>query len=110
MKKMIIGLALFASLVSPSFAVSKLQIKGDYPVCISSDAFERLQAILQHKDEAAFKKIMTTECFMPQEGITVDKVVSRGWTNGVSHIKVYHDGRLHDLWTNTKNVGSPTTK
>lgn len=83
-----------------------MELKGDYPACISQESFERLSAILQHKDEAAFKKIMTTECFMPKAGVQIDKVVSRGWTSGIAQVKVYLDGNLYDLWTNTENLAS----
>lgn len=103
MKKLFF-LAIFTLGLSTS--AMALQLNGNYPVCISQDAFERLTAILKHKDEAAFKKIMTSECFMPEAGIKIDKVVSRGWTNGIAQVKIYTDGKLYDLWTNTESLGS----
>ncbi len=102
--KKLLWLAIFGFGFSTS--AMALQLKGNYPVCVSQDAFERLTAILKHEDKAAFKKIMTSECFMPEAGVKIDKVVSRGWTNGIAQVKVYTDGKLYDLWTNTENLGS----
>lgn len=87
-----------------SFTAHAAELNGKYPVCISRDGFERLQAVLKHSDEAAFKKIMSTQCFMPKEGTHVDKVVSRGWTDGVAQVKLYADGELYDVWTNTESL------
>lgn len=100
MKKIITALLL----VGCSFATSATQLNGKYPVCISKEGFDKLQAILKHSDEKAFKKIMTTECFMPKEGAEIEKVVSRGWTDGVAQLKVYADGELYDVWTNTESL------
>ena len=41
---------------------------------------------------------------MPQEGMPVEKVVARGWTDGVAQLKVYADGELYDVWTNTESL------
>lgn len=100
MKKIITAILLSGC----AFASTAAQINGKYPVCISRESFDKLQAILKHGDESAFRKIMKTECFMPQEGMPVEKVVSRGWTDGVAQLKVYADGELYDVWTNTESL------
>lgn len=87
-----------------SFIATAAEINGQYPVCTSRESFDKLQAILKHSDEAAFKRIMKTECFMPKEGMPVEKVVSRGWTDGVAQLKIYADGDLYDVWTNTESL------
>lgn len=106
MKKTLLMCILGLISVTNAYAVPKLHLQGKYPVCTSEKAFERLQAILQHNDLESFKKIMRTECIMPDEKIEIDKVVSRGWTSGVAHVKIYIEGNLYDVWTNTENVGS----
>ncbi|EGX5147816.1 hypothetical protein DQ657_27435, partial [Salmonella enterica] len=100
MKKIIL-LALVLSGVTTTAFAEGITLNGKYPVCISESAFKRLQAIMTHNDEKSFAKIMTNECFMPKAGTAVDDVVSMGWTNGIAQVKVYKDGYLYDLWTNT---------
>ncbi|HHB1471743.1 TPA: hypothetical protein ACOFFI_000292 [Yersinia enterocolitica] len=101
MKKRILVALLIAGFSSGAMAV---KLNGKYPVCGSADAFERLSAIALHQDEAAFTEIMQTECFMPKAGLPVDKVVTMGITTGVAQVKVYHDGQLFDLWTNSESL------
>ncbi|CQD62890.1 hypothetical protein ACTZGB_01310 [Yersinia bercovieri] len=101
MKKRILVALLIAGFSSSAIAV---KLNGKYPVCESADAFERLSAIIQHQDEAAFKTIMQTECFMPKVAIPVDKVVTMGITTGVAQVKIYHEGQLFDLWTNSESL------
>jgi hypothetical protein len=103
MKKIIIASLLTFGL-SP--AAMSAQLKGDYPACISKDAFERLSAIIQHDDQEALKEISKTECFMPKKGLPIEKVESMGWTSGVAHVKIYASGQLFDLWTNSENLKS----
>ncbi|HHR4052779.1 TPA: hypothetical protein ACS50C_004754 [Salmonella enterica] len=103
MKKIILLALVLSSITTTAFAAGTT-LNGKYPVCISESAFNRLQAILTHKDEKSFAKIMTTECFMPKAGTAVDKVVSTGWTNGIAQVKIYSDGNLYDLWTNTESL------
>ncbi|WP_225622383.1 hypothetical protein [Musicola keenii] len=86
------------------FNAGAAHLTGDYPVCISEDAFERLSAILRHKDRPAYDKIMKTECTPVKAGLPIDDVVSLGTFSGVAHVKIYAGGRLIDLWTNTENV------
>ncbi|MEI7064010.1 hypothetical protein WCU84_10105 [Dickeya chrysanthemi] len=100
--KIILAIAIMG-ISTPIFATS---LKGEYPVCVSEDAFERLIAILEHDDKEALGDILKTECFMPKAGLKVDKVESMGWTSGVSHVKVYFKGKLYDLWTNTENLSN----
>ncbi|HHX4816132.1 TPA: hypothetical protein ACVBYD_004553 [Yersinia enterocolitica] len=101
MKKRILAAFLIAGFSSSAMAV---KLNGKYPVCESADAFERLSAIIQHQDEAAFKQIMQAECFMPKASIPVDKVVTMGITTGVAQVKIYYDGQLFDLWTNSESL------
>jgi len=93
-----------ATLLFISTAASAASLKGDYPACTSENAFEKLQAIIQHKDQGSYKEIMGTECFFPKKDLPVDKIVSMGWTSGVAQVKVYFKGELYDLWTNTENL------
>ncbi|MCA7001302.1 hypothetical protein [Dickeya solani] len=86
------------------FNAGAVHLTGDYPVCLSEDAFERLSAILKHKDQSAYDKIMKTECTHIKAGLPVDEAVSLGTFSGVAHVKVYAGGRLIDLWTNSENV------
>ena len=91
-------------LVSGSaFAAS---LKGDYPACTSEDEFNRLQSIIKHKDKDALAEIFKTSCLMPKKGLSVEKVVSMGWTSGVAHVQVYVKGKIYDLWTNTENLSA----
>lgn len=101
MKKRILVALLITGFSSSAIAV---KLNGKYPVCESADAFERLSAIIQHQDEASFKTIMQTECFMPKVAIPVDKVVTMGITTGVAQVKIYHEGQLFDLWTNSESL------
>ncbi|EBP4179784.1 hypothetical protein BB12_01740 [Salmonella enterica subsp. diarizonae] len=103
MKKIIL-LALVLSGITTTACAEGITLNGKYPVCISESAFKRLQAIMTHNDEKSFAKIMTNECFMPKAGTAVDDVVSMGWTNGIAQVKVYKDGDLYDLWTNTESL------
>lgn len=89
-----------------SCSLNAASLKNKYPVCTSADAFDRLQTIAQHQDEGAFKKIMGTECFYPKEGMPVEKIESRGWTTGIAQVKIYADGKLYDLWTNSESLSN----
>lgn len=99
---------LVASVILVSFTSSAAVIKGTFAACTSEQGFERLTTIVQHNDEAALKRIMKTDCFIPRKGLPVDTIVSRGWSTGVAHIKVYNDGDLYDLWTNSENLANKT--
>ncbi|ATT86553.1 TPA: hypothetical protein ACXISV_003710 [Salmonella enterica subsp. enterica serovar Oranienburg] len=103
MKKIILLVLALSSVTTTAFAEG-ITLNGKYPVCTSESAFKRLQAIMTHNDEKSFAKIMANECFMPKAGIAVDDVVSMGWTNGIAQVKVYKDGDLYDLWTNTESL------
>lgn len=101
-----IKIALAASLMLVGLSANAAVLKGTFAACTTEKGFDRLLTIAQHKDEAAFKRIMKTDCFMPKKGLPVDSIVSRGWTTGVAHIKVYNDGNLYDLWTNSENIAN----
>jgi len=105
MKKLLTALIIYSGLLGSASALA-VNLKGDYPACISEDEFNRLQSIIQHKDKESLAEIFKTSCFMPKKGVGVDKVVSMGWTSGIAHIKVYVKGNLYDLWTNTENLSS----
>ncbi|WP_421505296.1 hypothetical protein [Erwinia rhapontici] len=99
MKKIIVaGFAAFAF----SASVQAVHLDSKYPVCVSQDSFERLMAIIKHKDRQAFDEIMQSECLMLKRDLPVDKIVSLD--GGVGHVKVYTKGDLLDLWTNSENV------
>ncbi|MBD8169514.1 hypothetical protein IFU27_19605 [Erwinia persicina] len=59
-------------------------------------------AIVKHADKQAFDEIMQSECLMLKRNVPVDKIVSLD--GGVGHVKVYTNGQLLDLWTNSENV------
>ncbi|EBS4105264.1 hypothetical protein ZD86_02250 [Salmonella enterica subsp. enterica] len=103
MKKIILLALVLSGMTTTAFAEG-MKLNGKYPVCTSESAFNRLQAIMTHNDEKSFAKIMAHECFMPEAGTEVDNVVSMGWTNGIAQVKVYKDGNLYDLWTNTESL------
>lgn len=103
MKKIIL-FALALSGVTTTVFAKGITLNGKYPVCISEASFKRLQAIMTHNDEKSFAKIMANECFMPKAGTEIDDVVSMGWTSGIAQVKVYKDGDLYDLWTNTESL------
>lgn len=105
MKKLLTALIISSGLFGAVTALGA-SLKGDYPACTSEDEFNRLQSIIQHKDKESLAEIFKTSCFMPKKGVSVDKVVSMGWTSGVAHVKVYVKGSLYDLWTNTENLSS----
>lgn len=102
MKKLsLVGL----SALLASMSASAVSLDGKFPVCVSEDAYTRLSAILKHDDQEAFKAIMTSECFMPKDNLPVEKLVSMGeWGNTIAHVKIYHKGKLYDLWTDNRNV------
>lgn len=93
-----------ALLTGLSVSAHASQLNGKYPVCTSKAGFERLQAAIKHNDEKGFAKVMKKDCFMPAPGSKIDKIVSSGWKNGIAQIKVYADGELYDLWTNTESL------
>ncbi|WP_141399364.1 hypothetical protein [Kosakonia pseudosacchari] len=105
MKKILTALIIFSGLLGSASALA-ISLKGDYPACISEAEFNRLQSIIQHKDEESMTEIFKTSCLMPKKGLSVDKVVSMGWTSGIAHVKIYVKGNLYDLWTNTENLSS----
>ncbi|PWC09716.1 hypothetical protein B4923_18950 [Brenneria roseae subsp. americana] len=59
----------------------------------------------EHNDIESIEKILKTECFMPQKGQEVDKIVSRE-SGGVTQIRIYHKGDLYDLWTSKYNLSA----
>ncbi len=105
MKKVFLIMALSLGIVATANAA---YISGDYPVCISENAFDRLHTAASHDDKEAVAKLMQTECLFLKEGFPIEKVVSQGWTSGVAHVKVYvkGSGEIIDVWTNSENLKS----
>ncbi|KAB7898052.1 hypothetical protein GA565_19885 [Rouxiella sp. S1S-2] len=97
-----------AGLITMLFSVSAsaVHIDGKYPVCITEDAFSRLQAIYKHQDQKAYDEIMSSECLHVTPGLPIERFVSQEWRNGagVAQVQIYLKGRLYDLWTYTKNL------
>ncbi|WP_240946979.1 hypothetical protein [Dickeya zeae] len=102
MKKIIFSMMISLSISQFANAIS---LKGEYPVCTSKNAFERLSAMAAHNDVESIERILKTDCFMPASGMKVDQVVSRE-SGGVTQIKIYHKGNLYDLWTSKYNLSA----
>lgn len=85
--------------------VGAISLKGEYPACSSKSAFERLSAMAEHNDTEAIAKMLKTECYMPEKGLKVDKIVSRE-SGGIVQIKIYHKGELYDLWTSKYDLSA----
>ncbi|HGG8739387.1 TPA: hypothetical protein ACJJXK_000912 [Enterobacter asburiae] len=105
MNKLLTAILICSGLLVSGSALAA-SLKGDYPACTSEDEFNRLQSIIKHKDKESLEEIFKTSCLMPKKGVSVDKVVSMGWTSGIAHVKVYVKGNLYDLWTNTENLSA----
>ncbi|MCW4541365.1 hypothetical protein [Providencia sp. 2024EL-00606] len=103
MKKFLLAAVLGLGVITVAKAA---YISGDYPVCISEDALDRLHIAASHDDKEAVATLMQTECLFLKEGFPIEKVVSQGWTTGVAHIKVYikGSGSVIDVWTNKENL------